>query len=246
MRNVNLFARVALLSFVALAGCAREPDGSFVIDEETIEQAWDTKSLAVQPPVPDSAAGLSLNKNQPARKADIPPVPPGMTRVYGTLDSAGLYKTKAPAAYPGADARGSTFQNSVYGMLGPAARGGTAWYYADVYEGSVAGVRVYLNGFMNGVCDMRKPVNGGYGTVDKTGLNIRAAGPCYFADESGSTSEYAILISGRGDVFSPANGESLKVNYIIDNTGAINRVPATPRDLPAVYDYGSGVAKIGQ
>lgn len=251
MKNVNFFARVALACLLLTPlSCAVEPDGSFVIDEQTVEEAWDTKSLAPQPPLPDAAAGLSLNRNQPVQKASIPPPPPGFTRVYGTLDSVGLYETKAAGAgdFPGARARGSTFQNSVFGMLGPAANGGTAWFYADINpaDGAISGARVYLNGFRDGVCDMRRPVEGGYGFAGKSGFSLRVSGPCYFENQSGTTADYAILVSAAVDPAGRPAGYRFTGRYIVDDTGKINRVPANPADVAAVYDYGEAFCAVAR
>lgn len=141
---------VAFLLILLVSACAETPDGTIVLNEETVENFFEGGALKSWAPPSE----LNLVMDQPVTSAEIPPVTSGMVRLYGTLDSFGPYTTTAvpQATFPGAAQRGSTFKNSVYGMLGPAGSGGNAWFYVDIEQntGQIGNARAYMYGFNGG------------------------------------------------------------------------------------------------
>lgn len=228
-----------------LCACAETPDGTIVLNEETVENFFEGGALkSWNPP-----SSLNLVMDQPVTPADIPPVPPGQVRLFGTLDSVGPYTTTAApqASFPGASKRGSTFKGGVFGMLGPAGTGGNAWFYADVDPVSrqIVTARAYLYGFNGGVCDMRESVAGSSGEIGADSFTLSIGGYCAFPSESGTTAAYALLIQGEGTPLAvPAPG-NMPVAYIVDNNGKFTAIPQDPRNYWEIYDYGTGVAHVG-
>lgn len=240
---IKRFAAGAVLVLL-LCACAETPDGTIVLNEETVENFFEGGALkSWNPP-----SQLNLLMDQPVTRADIPPVAPGMLRLYGTLDSAGRYTTTArpQANFPGAAQRGSTFRNSVFGMLGDAGTGGNAWFYADVDPGTrqVVSARAYMYGFNGGVCDLRENIDGSYGSIGPDDFTLMVGGYCAFPSESGTTAAYALLIEGQGDPLATRAPENLPVNYIADDTGNFRTIPKDPRDYWDIYDYGTGSARV--
>lgn len=238
---ISLFALIFFLP-----GCAETPDGTIVMNEETIENFFERGPLkAYNPP-----SNLNLVMDQPVVEADIPPVPPNNIRIYGTLDSVGPYQTsaKAQVSYPGANQRGSTFKNSVYGMLGRAGEGGNAWFYADINRetGQIMQGRAYMYGFNGGVCDLRQSADGSWGSISQDNFTISIDGYCYFPAESGSTAAYALLVQGKGNPLATPAPQNMYVNYIVDNNGKFNSIPQDPKKYWEIYDYGTGKANIAQ
>ena len=238
-------AAIALCLFL-LCACAETPDGTIVLNEETVENFFEGGALkSWNPP-----SSLNLLMAQPVTRADIPPVPPGQVRLFGTLDSAGPYTTTATpqATFPGASRRGSTFKNSVYGMLGAAGTGGNAWFYADIDPGTgqIVTARAYLYGFNGGVCDLRESVGGSRGEIGADSFTLSIGGYCAFPAESGSTAAYALLIQGQGTPLAVPAPENLPVAYIVDNNGKFTSIPKDPRNYWEIYDYGTGLAKVGR
>lgn len=233
------------LLFLLLCACAETPGGTIVLNEETLENFFEGGALkSWNPP-----SQLNLVMNQPVTSADIPPVPAGAVRVFGTLDSAGPYITtgKPMAAFPGADKRGSTFRNSVYGLLGDAGSGGNAWFYADVdtATGQIVDSRAYLYGFNGGVCDLRESVRGSRGQINADSFTLSIGGYCAFPAESGSTAAYALLIQGHGSPLAVPTPQTMPVDYLVDDTGTITSIPKDPKNFWDIYDYGTGEAKVG-
>lgn len=247
-RAPSLGARLVACALLALmlGACAEGPDGTIVLNEETVENFFEGGALkSWNPP-----SSLNLVMDQPVTRADIPQAPPGQVRLFGTLESAGPYKTTATpqATFPGATRRGSTFRNSVYGMLGPAGTGGNAWFYADIdpVTRQVVTARAYLYGFNGGVCDMRESVGGTRGEIEADGFSLSIGGYCAFPSESGSTAAYALLIQGQGAPLATPAPENMPVAYIVDNNGKFTAIPKNPRDYWEIYDYGTGVANMGR
>lgn len=224
-----------------LAACAETPEGTIVINKETVEN-FVTEELdhgdgglkGFNPP-----SYLNLVMEQPVAHARIPELHEGEIRLQGTLDSAGPYKVAGVAGE-----RGSTFGDSVFGMLGPAGRAGNAWFYADIKAdtGEILSARAYLYGFNGGVCDMRKKDGDSFGQIGRAGFTIQVSGPCYFPEVSGSVAEFALLIQGSGNVL--AKPENITLKYIVDDTGAIADIPEFPRRNQDIYDYGTGSATV--
>lgn len=234
---------ILIMLGVMLCACAETRDGTIVVNEETIENFFERGALKAW----DPPSGLNLVMDQPVAAANIPQVPAGEIRVCGVLDSNGPYKTTAPAqaSFKGARQRGSTFKNSVYGMVGDAANGGNAWFYADINQatGQIVTARAYLYGFNGGVCDLRQRPEGGWGTIRETGFSLRIDGYCYFPSESGTTAAYELLIEGSGNpLFNPPQNMHLK--YIVDNNGRFASIPADPENYWEIYDYGTGKAHV--
>ena len=239
----RLLACAVLL--LLLCACAESPDGTIVLNEETVENFFEGGALkSWNPP-----SSLNLLMDQPVTSADIPPVPPGQVRLFGTLDSVGPYTTTAvpQATFPGASKRGSTFKNSVFGMLGPAGTGGNAWFYADVDPVSrqIITARAYLYGFNGGVCDMRESVGGSRGEIGPDGFTLSIGGYCAFPSESGTTAAYALLIQGQGTPLAAPAPENMPVAYMVDNNGKFTAIPKNPRNYWEIYDYGTGMAHVG-
>lgn len=237
------FAACALLALL-LCACAETPDGTIVLNEETLENFFEGGALKSWSPPSD----LNLLMDQSVAPADIPPVAPGDVRLYGTLDSVGPYTTTAPpqATFPGASQRGSTFKNSVYGMVGEAGTGGNAWFYADINPatGQIVNARAYMYGFNGGVCDMRQSIGGAWGELGGDSFTLTIGGYCAFPSESGTTFAYALLVKGQGDpLASPAPG-TMPVRYMVDNTGKFTSIPENPRAYWQIYDYGTGEARV--
>lgn len=237
------FAASALLALL-LCACAETPDGTIVLNEETLENFFEGGALKSWDPPSD----LNLLMDQPVARADIPPVPAGQVRLYGTLDSDGPYTTTATprADFPGAARRGSTFKNSVYGMVGPAGTGGNAWFYADLdpATGRISTARAYMYGFNGGVCDLRQSIRGSWGEVGPDGFTLSIGGYCAFPSESGTTFAYALLVRGESNaLFTPAP-QNMPVSYMVDNTGKYETIPKDPRQYWNIYDYGTGVANV--
>ena len=237
------FAACALLALL-LAACAETPDGTIVLNEETVENFFEGGALkSWNPP-----SKLNLVMDQPVTRADIPPVPAGEIRLVGTLDSVGRYTTTArpQADFPGASKRGSTFSHSVFGMLGAAGTGGNAWFYADIdpASGQISDARAYLYGFNGGVCDLRESAGGSWGEIGPESFLLTIDGYCAFPAESGSTAAYALVIRGRGNVLAEPGPATLDVTYIVDNNGKFRTVPAHPREFWEIYDYGTGRARV--
>ena len=246
-RGAFVAAQLALAALLALlCACAETPGGTIVLNEETVENFFEGGALKSW----DPPSSLNLVMDQPVTRADIPPVPPGMVRLFGTLDSAGRYTTTAApqAAFPGAAQRGSSFRNSVYGMLGDAGTGGNAWFYADIElgTGQVVQARAYLYGFNGGVCDMRERVGGSFGGLAADSFTLSIGGYCAFPSESGSTAAYALLIEGEGAPLATPAPENMPVRYIVDNNGKFRTIPKDPRNFWEIYDYGTGVAGVGR
>lgn len=244
-RGASVFRGLMACAVLLLLGaCAETPDGTIVLNEETAENFFEGGALkSWNPP-----SSLNLLMTQPVTPADIPPLPPGRIRLFGTLESAGPYTTTAVprASFPGAAQRGSTFRNSVYGMLGEAGSGGNAWFYADIDSatGQIADARAYLYGFDGGVCDMRESVGGSRGEIVADGFTLSIGGYCAFPSESGSTAAYALLIQGRGSPLATPAPENMPVAYIVDNNGKFRTIPKNPRDFWEIYDYGTGIANV--
>ncbi|MBD5557083.1 MAG: hypothetical protein HDQ92_00520 [Desulfovibrio sp.] len=239
----RLLACAVLL--LLLCACAESPDGTLVLNEETVENFFEGGALkSWNPP-----SSLNLLMDQPVTSADIPPVPPGQVRLFGTLDSVGPYTTTAApqATFPGASKRGSTFRNSVFGMLGPAGTGGNAWFYADVdlVSRQIITARAYLYGFNGGVCDMRESVGGSRGEIGADSFTLSIGGYCAFPSESGTTAAYALLIRGQGTPLAAPAPENMPVAYIVDNNGKFTVIPKNPRNYWEIYDYGTGMAHVG-
>ncbi len=237
---------VCALLVLLLSACAEGPDGTIVLNEETVENFFEGGALkSWNPP-----SSLNLVMDQPVTRADIPPVPQGQVRLFGTLDSVGPYTTTATprASFPGAAKRGSTFKNSVFGMLGPAGTGGNAWFYADVDPETrqIVTARAYLYGFNGGVCDMRESVGGSRGEIGADSFTLSIGGYCAFPSESGTTAAYALLIQGQGTPLSAPAPENMPVEYIVDNNGKFRAIPKDPRNYWEIYDYGTGLAHVGK
>lgn len=235
-------AVVCAVLVLLLCACAETPGGTIVLNEETVENFFEGGALKSW----DPPSSLNLLMDQPVTKADIPPVPQGMVRLYGTLDSVGPYKTTATpgASFPGAAQRGSTFRNSVYGMLGDAGTDGNAWFYADVDPATrkIVSARAYLYGFNGGVCDLRESVGGWRGEIGADSYTLSIGGYCAFPAESGSTAAYALLIQGQGAPLATPAPASMPIEYIVNNTGKFTSIPQDPRKYWEIYDYGTGVA----
>lgn len=245
MRNKLKYPVLIYLIFIfALSGCAEKPDGVIVMNEETIENFFEGDRKGLQSYNPPLA--LNLLTDQPVMKAALPPVPDSCIRFTGTLDSNGPYLTTAPAkaSYNGARDRGSTFHASVFGKIGDAANGGTAWFWVDVNKttGSVVAARAYLYGFMGGVCDMRDPAPNGLGQITDNGFTFTIDGPCLFPSEPGSVAQYALLIKGSGNPLASPD-TSFDLEYIIDDTGSFSSIPQDPKNIWSIFDYGTGVLK---
>lgn len=227
-----------------LCACAETSDGTFVMNEETIENFFERGALKAW----DPPSGLNLVMDQPVAPAEIPPVPAGEIRVWGVLDSNGPYETSAPAEaeFKGARQRGSTFKNSVYGMVGDAGNGGNAWFYADLNQetGQIVTARAYLYGFNGGVCDLRQKPASGWGVVNNAGFTLRIDGYCSFPSESGAMAAYELLIEGKGNPVAEPAPQNMYVNYIVDNNGRFATIPANPRDYWEIYDFGTGKANV--
>ena len=237
------FAASALLALL-LCACAETPDGTIVLNEETLENFFEGGALkSWNPP-----SSLNLLTDQPVARADIPPVPAGQVRLYGTLDSAGPYTTTATpqADFPGAARRGSTFSDSVYGMVGPAGTGGNAWFYADVdpATGQISAARAYMYGFDGGVCDLRQRIGGSWGDIGADGFTLNIGGYCAFPTESGTTFAYALLIQGEGNALATPAPATMSVRYMVDNSGKYTAIPQDPRQYWNIYDYGTGSASV--
>ena len=233
------------LLVLLLCACAEGPDGTIVLNEETVENFFEGGALkSWNPP-----SSLNLLMDQPVTRADIPPVPPGQVRLFGTLDSGGPYTTTAApqATFPGAAKRGSTFKNSIFGMLGPAGTGGNAWFYADIdpVTRQIVTARAYLYGFNGGVCDLRENVGGSRGEIGADDFTLSIGGYCAFPAESGSMAAYALLIQGQGAPLTAPAPENMPVTYIVDNNGKFREIPKDPRNYWEIYDYGPGVAHVG-
>lgn len=232
-------------SFIAaifLAACAETPDGTIVVNEETIENFIEGDREGKRSW--DPAMNLNLVHDQPVVPASIPPLPPGQIRLAGPLDSVGPYATTAKLKdnFPGAASRGSTFSDSVFGKLGPAGNGGNAWLYVDIDPAArtVVAARAYLYNFMDGVCDMRRPSAAGFGSFAPSGFSLYIDGPCLFPSQSGSTSEFALVIQGGGAPLASASGAVFPIRYIMTDSAKIKEIPADPKAFADIYDYGSG------
>lgn len=223
------------LSFCLLfcAGCAETPDGTFVMNEETVENFFEKDKKSWAP-------GLDLNLliDQPVAAAQLPGVSPGLERVEGVLTSYGVYRFRGKSAVA---ERGGTFSKSVFGMLGPAGDGGNAWFYADFNpaSGRIENARVYMYGVMGGVCDLRQRLHEAYGKMNGQEFSLAIEGYCQFPQISGSAMRFAALIRGK-----PVPAAPFAVEYILDDTGAIAAMPADPEEVDAVFDYGSGHAEL--
>lgn len=223
-----------LLLFM-LTACAEKPDGVIVMNEETIENFFEKDKESWNPP-----SHLNLLIDQPVTPATIPPVPPGLSRLYGTLSSYGPYIFENAQAE--IKNRGSAFSHSVFGELGPAGNSGNAWLYADFNPatGEVADARAYLYGFMGGVCDMRQKTAASYGLIDKKSFRLNINGPCLFPQVSGSTMDYALLIVGENEP--GTSPPTFKLHYIVNDTGKILDIPKNPEQSAQIYDAGNGKA----
>lgn len=230
---------LGLLIFTLYA-CSEMPDGTIVMNEETIENFFDPEHLkSWNPP-----ANLNLMMDQPVAAAEIPHVPAGLVRLYGTLDSSAAYQAgnSKKSQHP----IGSSFKNSVYGMLGNAGDGGNAWFYVDINPVTVQIMngRAYLYGFNGGVCDMRESANGSWGKISDSEFILTIDGYCHFPSEQGSNFAFALVIQGDVNPLTIPTPKNMYVNYIMDNNGKFNSVPANPQDNPLIYDYGTGKANL--
>lgn len=227
-------ALFSCLALIFLVSCAEKPDGIIVMNEETIENFFEKDKLSWNPP-----AHLNLLIDQPVTEAQLPPVPQGLVRIAGTLSSDGSY------TYNGDNtsirSRGSSFSESVFAQLGPAGKGGNAWFYADFNPdtGEIADARAYLYGFMGGVCDMRDATSGSYGQMDRDSFTLNINGPCLFPEVPGATMDFALLIKGAS---ASMNAQNFQLRYIVDDTGMLLEIPASPRQSAAIFDAGNGRA----
>lgn len=243
---MNRMAKFFTSAMLIMTGaCAMTPDDTFVVNEETIENFFDPHGPQK---AWDPGSDLNLLWDQPVARAEFPALGPGETRVYGTLDSVGIYRTTAKlrASYPDASMRGSTFTHSKFGLLGPATpTGGNAWFFADIdASGQIVHARAYMYGFENGVCDMRQKAKDTYGKISSNGFILTIDGPCAFQGQFGTTAEYAIVIEGTGDLLSSPNGREFSIRYIVDNNGKFRTIPENPEKYREIYDYGYGQARI--
>lgn len=245
MKIITKIMALFLSGAFCLAACAEKPDGTFVMNEETIENFFDSSGALKSWDPPSS---LNLLLKQPVVKADLPPIPADAIRVYGTLDSVGQYRTTsaANATFANADLRGSTFEKSVYGMLGPAGSGGNAWFYADINArtGNIEQGRAYLYGFNGGVCDLRQPVRGSWGQIGPDSFTIAIGGYCAFPTQEGATFQFELLIAGDTSLMSRQAGQEFSARYIVDNSGNFASIPQKPEDNPQIYDYGAVQAQV--
>ncbi|MDE5832725.1 MAG: hypothetical protein K2H64_07055 [Desulfovibrio sp.] len=236
---------ILVLTFCA-AACAETPGGLIVMNEETIENFIEGDREGKRSW--DPALNLNLLHDQPVIDANIPPVPPGMIRLAGVLNSAGPYDTTArlPDNFPGDASRGSTFVDSVFGKLGPAGAGGNAWLYVDIIRdtGAIAAARAYLYNFMGGVCDMRQQSPGGFGSFAATRFALYIDGPCLFPWQQGSTIEFALVVEGTGAPLDAAAGANFPVRYIVADSARFKEIPADPKAWGSIYDYGTGSLKL--
>lgn len=236
---------IMLFLMLFLCACAETKDGTFVMNEETIENFFDDKDgkKSWNPP-----AQLNLLKTQTVVPADIPPVPRGLIRIDGTMTSAGTYEINSGENYPGANARGSTFSKSVFGLLGEAGKGGNAWFYADINPKTreIITARAYLYNFKDGVCDLRQSLAGSFGELSPTGFTLSFAGYCEFPNTPGSMAKYAILIEGAANPLTAPEGFVIPGRYIMDNSGKIGVIPANPAQNPQIDDYGQVQAWIAR
>lgn len=225
-----------LCAVLFLISCAERPGGVIVVNEETIENFFEKEKQSWDP-----AEHLNLLIDQPVTRAEIPPKPAGMNRLYGVLESGGPYTMSAAMELIH---RGSTFKNSAFGELGQAGDGGNAWFYMDYNPetGEIADARAYIYGFMGGVCDMRRKTGGSYGRISANDFYLNINGPCLFPQVPGSTMSYALLVQGRGNLAASPSGTVIPVNYVIDNSGKITDIPADPRASQNIYDSGKGRA----
>lgn len=215
--------------------CAETPDGWIVMNEETIENFFEKHKESWAPPM-----SLNLAHDQEVVSADIPALLPGLVRIEGTLVSAGPYTVPdAPISH-----RGGTFTKSVFGMFGAVGKNGNAWFYADVdpASGEIRGGRAYLYGFMDGVCDLREKIGPDYGKIMDGKMAFSIAGYCLFPQISGSAAEYALLVEGEFPGYETS--ASFPVKYIVDDNGAIGNIPNDPEKNSAIFDSGTGSAKI--
>lgn len=232
------FGRLCFLALGAalLLACSELPDGTIVMNEETIENFFEGGALkSWDPPMQ-----LNLLMSQPVVAAEIPPVPPGARRIYGTLASAGPYEFPGVPAY--AAGRGSSFHDSVYGELGPAGQDGNAWFYADINpeSGEIAQARAYLYGFRGGVCDLRQPRQ----PARLAPFALAIAGYCAFPNQQGAAYRYELVIAGPQNLAAEAPAARFQARYIVDDSGKLAAIPADPRQNPEIYDYGSVSAQI--
>lgn len=230
-------SRIILIILLSLlpVSCAEEPGGIIVMNEETIENLFESVKQSWNPP-----SHLNLLTDQPVTAAEIPPVPANELRICGTLDSSGLY------VFSGKDGpirdRGSSFSDSVYGMLGPAGNSGNAWFYADFSPetGQITGGRAYLYGFMGGVCDMRVKTGASYGEASQSGFRLYVNGPCLFPQMSGVTAAYGLVVEGERANAEP--GRNFRLRYAINDDPAMRVIPADPRKSARIFDSGDGRA----
>lgn len=220
--------------------CAAGKDGEIIVNKETIEDFFEKDQKSWSPP-----SDLDLAITQKVTPAELPPIPAGEIRVCGTLDSAGPYQTEAPkeASFQGSTARGSVFKDSLFGLLGPAGKGGgNAWFYADIdpVTGVASSARAYLYGFNGGVCDMRQNPKISFGLIQPGSFTFTIEGPCLFPQVSGSASDFALLVQAKRNPLKLAQGGEMPIRYIVDGNGEFDAIPLHPQNWWAVRDYGDG------
>lgn len=237
---LNHFPRLFWIALVAgglAISCAEQPDGTFVMNEETIENFFerDGPKKSANPP-----SQLNLQIDQPVVLAELPAPGAGISRISGILSSAGVYPASNAGQAPAR--RGAAFKNSKFGMLGDAGDNGNAWFYADYnpLTGEIIDARAYIYGFMGGVCDLRQKNFGSYGQIGKKDFTIVIDGPCLFPAVSGSTSDFSLFIQGEFET----NGSHARLRYIINDTGSFTTIPEHPETDSAIFDFGNGSANI--
>lgn len=193
---------------------------------------------------PPGAETIQFDYAAAVKSGLLPPLPAGMTRVYGVLNSASE-----------AAATAATWTRSQYAVFVEDARftgeeKPTAWFYVD-YDPLLAQV-IDARGFIFGQmgqkslrADLKEKVDGVYGEVRGRDFEFDMGGPVQI--RGGKGERWNLFIAGRGDLLKAPQGAVFQVRYVAGDAGsteAMRKLAASDKLEATAYNFGTGLAVV--
>lgn len=254
MKHMRLLvSAVLMLGLCQLcSACAKNPQGGYVIGLDTLVEGMRTGKLVVNEP----GAGEAWPGS--GRKMDIPALQEGQLRLYGTLESDGMfYCGKNAAQQIHGDLTGVGWDgNGPFGVAGT--NGG--WFYADIdaATGEIVRAQAYFYGEApagsEAGADFQQKFNGSYGYVKNGKFAIGVSGQfgsCPTGHYAGREvpewpdwhkSDERMVIRGTGDPLKAADGATFKVQFYV-GVKSLDQKVGKPVDCD-IAALGQGVARV--
>lgn len=224
---------LALIAVVLMVGCVPIMDPAMKPDYGQT----DTPDYSITPDITN--AGSRAIRNISPRKT-------GTIRIYGVLNSVGMFYGR-DGKESMANLAGASWTQTDYGDFG---RGGNdiAWFYADIEPttGKVIYARAYMVGSYgraDAVGDMRNPLNGSYGKITKNSWEITITGLINLTIQGTDDDANGVLVlRGNGDILSSANRQRFQGRYVLNNYFSARENPAKIanwKKLKNNCDYGN-------